>query len=74
MAQILPCSNKPTLFVVEGIERRGTAYLVLRAVKNGTLTVSEARNIIDSLVEEGWCCSPALYTKIVGKLESLQSE
>lgn len=63
-----------TVAAVEGIETRGTAYLVLRAVKSGTLTVSEARNIIDSLVEEGWYCSPAMYTKIVQKLESLHSE
>lgn len=56
---------------VEGITTRGTAYLVLSLAKTGTIGVDEARSTIDSMVEEGWYCSPNVYAKIVQKLESL---
>ncbi|WP_247004611.1 DUF3368 domain-containing protein [Halosolutus gelatinilyticus] len=55
---------------IEGIETRGTAYIVLLCAKQGHITVSEARETIDSMIEEGWYCAPNLYTKLVRKLES----
>lgn len=61
-----------TVAEVEGIDTRGTAYIVLLCAKMGELTVSDARDTIDSLVAEGWYCSPDLYTKIVRKLESFE--
>ncbi|MFC4440312.1 MULTISPECIES: DUF3368 domain-containing protein [Natrialbaceae] len=57
---------------IEGIETRGTAYLVLLCAKRGHITVSEARETIDSMIEEGWYCAPDLYTKLVRKLESFE--
>lgn len=57
---------------IEGIETRGTAYLVLLCAKQGHITVSEARETIDSMIEEGWYCAPDLYTKLVRKLESFE--
>ncbi|UTF55575.1 DUF3368 domain-containing protein [Natronosalvus rutilus] len=55
---------------IEGIETRGTAYIVLLCAKQGHITVSEGRETIDSMIEEGWYCAPDLYTKLVRKLES----
>lgn len=55
---------------VEGIETRGTAYIVLLCVKQGYITVPEARETIDSMLEAGWYCAPDLYTKLVRKLEA----
>lgn len=55
----------------EGNQTRGTAYLVLTAAKEGTIGVDEAREIIDAMIENGWYCDPATYTKIVRAIESL---
>ncbi|MFP8958891.1 DUF3368 domain-containing protein [Natrialbaceae archaeon A-CW3] len=55
---------------IEGIETRGTTFIVLLCAKQGHITVSEARETIDSMTEEGWYCAPNLYTKLVRKLES----
>lgn len=57
---------------IEGIETRGTAYIVLLCAKQGHLTVSEARETLDSMIEKGWYCAPDLYTELVRKLESFE--
>jgi len=56
---------------VEGVETRGTAYLVLAAVRDGALSTAEGRKTIDTMIDHGWYVAPDVYTKIVGKLESL---
>lgn len=58
---------------VEGIETRGTAYLVLSAAKRGAITTDEARATIDGMIDAGWYCAPDLYARIVRRLESLSS-
>ncbi|WP_226011240.1 DUF3368 domain-containing protein [Halomicrobium salinisoli] len=55
----------------EGIETRGTAYVVLSSVERGEQTPAEARSIIDDIVEAGWHCSTDLYAQIVRKLEEM---
>ncbi|MFT4923552.1 MAG: putative nucleic acid-binding protein [Haloarculaceae archaeon] len=55
----------------EGITTRGTAYLVLKLASEGTLSVDDARTVIDAMIDEGWYCAPDVYAKIVQKLESL---
>ena len=61
---------------VENIEVRGTAYLLLVAVKNDEheLSAEEAREILDAMVESGWYCSTSFYAKIVGRLEEVGRE
>ncbi|WP_276299039.1 DUF3368 domain-containing protein [Halorussus lipolyticus] len=59
---------------VEGIETRGTAYLLLSLVKRGDLPTEEARETIDRMLDAGWHCSPNLYAKIVRKLDELAPE
>ena len=54
---------------VEGVETRGTAYLVLSAVQNGRLSPEAGRETIDAMVECGWYVAPDLYARIVRKLE-----
>lgn len=54
----------------EGIETRGTAYLVLSAVKRGHFSPDAGRNTIDVMIEYGWYVAPDMYAKIVRKLES----
>ena len=55
----------------EGITTRGTAYLVLKLASEGTISVDDARTVIDAMIDEGWYCAPDVYAKIVQKLESL---
>ena len=56
---------------VEGVETRGTAYVVLSAVKGGALSAEAGRDTIDAMVERGWYVAPDLYAAIVRKLEAL---
>lgn len=55
----------------EGIETRGTAWIVLSLVKRREIDAGEARETIDAMVETGWYCSPDLYAKILQRIESL---
>ncbi|MDB2251198.1 DUF3368 domain-containing protein [Halorubrum ezzemoulense] len=57
---------------VEGVETRGTAYLVLAAVKGGQLSKAEGRDAIDAMIDHGWYVAPDVYTRVVGKLESFE--
>ena len=56
---------------VEEITTRGTAYLVLSLVRQGTIIAEEAPTVIDTMVEEGWYCSTDMYARILAKLDSL---
>jgi len=55
----------------EGIDTRGTAYLVLLLVKRGALDPETAREAIDAMLEAGWYCAPDVYVGIVRRLDSL---
>nr|WP_241658484.1 DUF3368 domain-containing protein [Halorubrum sp. BOL3-1] len=55
---------------VEGIETRGTAYIVLAAMKRGDLSPEAGREAIDTMVDAGWYVAPDVYAAIVRKLES----
>lgn len=55
----------------ENIRTRGTAYLVLRLVRDGAVTADDGRELIDDLLDAGWYCSPDLYAKLLRKLETL---
>lgn len=55
----------------EGIETRGTAYVVLTGVKRGELSPSTARTVLDEVVDAGWHCSTDLYARILRKLDEL---
>jgi len=57
---------------VEGIETRGTAYLVLSAVKHGKRSPEAGRETIDAMIDNGWYVAPDLYTKLMRKLESFE--
>ncbi|TKX45434.1 DUF3368 domain-containing protein [Halorubrum sp. SD690R] len=57
---------------VEGVETRGTAYLVLAAVKGGQLSKAGGRDAIDAMIDHGWYVAPDVYTRVVGKLESFE--
>ena len=55
----------------EGITTRGTAFLLLKLASEGTISVDEARTVIDAMIDEGWYCAPDVYAKIVQKLDSM---
>ncbi|MDR5673200.1 DUF3368 domain-containing protein [Halalkaliarchaeum sp. AArc-GB] len=57
---------------VEGIETRGTASLVLSAVKEGAIAPEAGRETIDAMVDRGWYLAPDLYAAVVRKLESFE--
>lgn len=50
---------------------RGTAYLVLKLLKQGQVTPEQARSTIDTIIEEGWYCSTDLYKEIMNKINQL---
>jgi predicted nucleic acid-binding protein len=56
----------------EGIETKGTAYLILWLLHQEVLTPSEARSVIDEMVNAGWYCAPNLYAKLVRKIEEFE--
>lgn len=56
----------------EGIETKGTAYLVLRSLQQGYFTPEEARTTIDEMMDAGWYCAPNLYAKLVQKIEEYE--
>ena len=56
---------------VEGITTKGAAYLVLWLLREGHVAAPEARDIIDSMLDAGWYCSPDLYAKIRQKIEEM---
>lgn len=55
----------------EGVETRGTVFLLVSAVRDGHLSAEDARVLVDEMIDAGWYCSPDLYTRIVRELESL---
>jgi predicted nucleic acid-binding protein len=55
----------------EGITTRGTAYLVLKLADEGSISVDDARTVLDAMIDEGWYCAPGVYAKLVQKLGSL---
>ena len=55
----------------EGIETRGTVYLVLLLVKRDVLDPGVAREVIDAMLEAGWYCAPDVYAGVLRKLDSL---
>lgn len=56
----------------EGIETRGTAYVVLALVRDGHLSPAAARETVDAMIDEGWYCSTPLYAKLLERLETLE--
>lgn len=61
-----------TVASAEGIPTRGTAYLLLRAVKLGGIPADDARDVVDDLVDAGWYCSTDLYAKIQRTLDEFE--
>ena len=57
---------------VEDVETRGTAYVVVTAVRDGALSTADGRDAIDAMIDGGWYVAPDVYTKIVEKLESFE--
>lgn len=58
----------------EGIETRGTAFIVLSLVRDGPLSVEAGRDAVDDLVAAGWYCSTDLYRRIQRKLDDLDED
>lgn len=58
----------------EGIDSRGTAYLVLSLVRDGDLSAAEGRAVVDDLVDAGWYCSTDLYRRIERRLDAFADE
>ncbi|MFB6100024.1 MAG: DUF3368 domain-containing protein [Candidatus Nanohalobium sp.] len=56
---------------IRGIETRGTAFIVLRMQKRKVISEEEAKETVDSMIDEGWYCSTDLYKEIMKKVEEL---
>lgn len=55
----------------EGIETRGTAYLVLRLLEADAIDAATAQETIDDMLDAGWYCAPDLYAAIRRKIDDL---
>lgn len=55
----------------EGIETRGTAFLVLLLAKQGVIDPETAREAIDAMLDAGWYCAPDVYAKILTNLDRI---
>lgn len=60
-----------TVAEAEGVQTRGTAFVVLSRVRDGAISAEEGKAIIDELVEGEWYCSTDLYRKILSTLEDM---
>lgn len=60
-----------SLAEAEGVQTRGTAFVVLCRVRDGVLSAEEGKAIIDDLVDGEWYRSTDLYRRIVSKLDDL---
>ena len=58
----------------EGIQTRGTAYLMLLLVKQEVIQPEEGQEVIDALIENGWYCSTEFYSKITDKIRKIGEE
>lgn len=57
---------------VDGVETRGAASIVLASsASRRPASGGQPRDAIDAMIDYGWYVAPNVYTKIVGKLESL---
>ncbi|MFB6158067.1 MAG: DUF3368 domain-containing protein [Candidatus Nanohalobium sp.] len=56
---------------IRGIETRGTAFIVLRMQKRKVISEEEAKETVDSMIDEGWYCSTDLYKEIINKIGEL---
>lgn len=63
-----------TVAGVEGIQTRGTAYIVLNAQSARAINATTARQIIDELLDSGWYCAPDLYRQIRAKIDDIEAE
>lgn len=60
-----------TVADAEGIETRGTAFVVLHALSEGQITAETAEETIDAMIDAGWYCAPDLYQSLVAKIDDL---
>lgn len=55
----------------EGVETRGTAWILSSLVRDGHVAADDGREIVDETIDAGWYCSTDLYSRTVRTLESL---
>lgn len=56
---------------VEGIETRGTAFVVLSLLRDGAIRRETAHETIVEMLDAGWYCSPDLYARIRERIDEL---
>ncbi len=54
---------------IENIPVGGTLSIVLGLVKRGEITRQECRQLIETMIEQGWYCSVSMYARILQKLD-----
>ncbi len=52
-----------------GVETGGTIYLLLLLLREGIIDKREVREIIDTMIKEGWRCSTEFYAEIIKRIE-----
>jgi predicted nucleic acid-binding protein len=57
---------------VEGVECAGSAYIVFLLLKKSIISKTEAKQILERMIEAGWFCSTDLYVHILNELEKFR--
>ncbi len=52
-----------------GIRTMGSAGLIFAFINHKIITKEEAKKMIDDLIEQGWYCTPPLYSLIMERLQ-----
>jgi predicted nucleic acid-binding protein len=60
-----------TVAAVEGIETRGTAFVVLSLLREDAITADTAHETLVEMLDAGWYCSPDLYARIRRRIDDL---
>lgn len=55
---------------IQGVRVEGTYGVVLRAVKNGTISVEQGEDALGRLVSSGWRCDAELYGALLKSLKN----
>ncbi len=60
-----------TIADIEGIEYRGSVFLLFRLYKENVIKKYEIKDIVDNMIKLGWRCSTELYAAILDEIEKL---
>lgn len=68
---IMDDSDAKKLAKIEGINAKGTAFLLFRLLKKGLITKNGFREKFNQMIENGWYCSVDFYATVMDELDKI---